>query len=160
MKIHLPSGDIQRAPLSFDQYGTTILSSSVQMESVDSDTTFSLIEPVESFNLPLLLEDQVFLKPSLGRHLNYSAEVIENERYYPPSTDNWTTHLVDKGTEAAFIVHRISNRDRLLLFIVNPENYALLSAHIIHPYEMSLLQLNADGSWDDDLSVMLSQKRT
>jgi hypothetical protein len=146
IKLHYNS-DVKRVMLYYRETGPILELGTSKLIEVSEGMEFRFIEDSHLANsIKLSVDDYITLKPESVTELNYSPEQVSSFRIYPPSSDDWLSHVVEPGAAAIFTVQRIKGEKKKLLTIVDKQTRELYYAGLIQPYESAILTMNRDWS--------------
>ena len=109
---------------------------------------------IVSLNPPL----KINFRPEIITKLSYSLIPRIPEDIFPPSSDYWYGRLGETGIVALYSIQKILNESDLWLTIVNTENWEIVEAHRISPYEIYPLSIIQDVDLERKIFEFIGKK--
>ncbi|MFW9959356.1 MAG: hypothetical protein ACFFCT_14925 [Candidatus Odinarchaeota archaeon] len=117
--------------------------------SFNSESGFPAMKGVSS-------KHRIVLDPESIFEMNYSPEKTVHTNMYPPSSDDWLSHIIDTGFESILTIQNLIDTDRKLLTVTNKSSNELYYLGLIHSYEVNILSMKRD--WNVYNEITLSEK--
>ena len=112
----------------------------------DAEGLYFTLSKTSAISAPLSKDSRIALKHDIVVELGYSNDRLSRFQLYPPSSDQWLTHVVDSGRMAIYTIQAIHGMKRKLLTIVDRTTSVPLHSVLIQPYESAILEMKRD--WD------------
>ncbi len=145
VKVFYESGEVNQGALQYCKEGP-ILNLDNQTDIDDfKGVKFSFIENSQ-FSKIVRIEpyELINFNPEVSVILNYTPENNSQFEMYPPSTDGWLSHVVERGHESVFTIQTLQRKEKKLLTIVDTASDEIYFAGLVYPYESSILMMLHD----------------
>ncbi len=141
--VYFTNGEPEHGILVYSENGPSILDAMGCTINESNSVLFKLRTNLND-SLPLKPDELVTLQPVFQIRMGYSQTSIGADNMYPPSTNNWISHVVDGGAESYYFVQNIQGTNRKLLSIINNDDSIQIIAHRVYPYEIALIKMKRD----------------
>ena len=150
--VHSKEGDSINGFLHYREKGPVIYFESGIHPSDSTDIEFSFIESSLEGHLSRPgSTERIILDPEVVVELNYSPIKSSHFQIYPPSTNDWLSHVVDDGVESIFTIQGIKDSDKKLLTIIDKNSSEIYHIGLVHSYEPAILSMKRDRTVHNEI---------